>query len=561
MNYLNKKWFSGLLLAATALFFMPLGWRALWDSDEGRYAEIAREMLELKSWIVPHLNYVLYFEKPPLMYWLTAFSMTLFGQNAFAARFWCAAFGVLTVAVTMRLGREWKDDRVGILAGGVLATSLGFFALTQFLVLDMALTFWTTLTLLAAARILRERAPENVRKASYLAAAAVAGGILTKGPVAVVLPGAAFLLTALYTRMGAQLKKIPWKGALAFCGLIAAPWFVVVSLRYPFFVPFFFIHEHLARFLTTVHHREAPFYFFVPILFGGLLPWSFFLFKVGDRWLRHPGRSLKRDPVAALLVIWSVLVFIFFSLSQSKLFAYVLPIYPAAALLIAFEFDQACAQEPMPDWLGKGVACLIVLFIVLLALLKWPRELSFLSDPMIHIVWAQSGTFALVLGFGVFILVGVWGMRQTLACFGGIVVVQVLLLAALSSLSTQLDPFLSSRTLAEIVRQRSRPDERVAVYGVSYENHLQTLPFYAKRRVAVYGDPGELELGRDHAADAPAWFAPEGVAALDALFREPAGTWVLSDAEHWVAVEQSPSGNFFNKVAQEGRLLLFQKTR
>jgi len=559
MKDIDKKWFNGLLLASATLFFLPLGWRALWDSDEGRYAEIAREMLELKSWVVPHLNYVLYFEKPPLMYWLTALSMTLFGRNAFAARFWCAAFGVLTVAVTMRLGREWKNDRVGMMAGGILATSLGFFALTQFLVLDMALTFWTTLTLLAAGRILRDRAPEDVRKASHLAAVAVAGGILTKGPVALVLPGAAFLLAALYTRMGAQLKKIPWKGAAILCGAIAAPWFVVVSLRHPFFVPFFFIHEHVARFLTTVHHREAPFYFFIPVLFGGLLPWSFFFFKVGDRWLRHPGRTMKRDPVAALLVIWSLLVFIFFSLSQSKLFAYVLPIYPAAALLLALEFDEACAQEFMPAWLSRGLGCLIALLIGFLALLKWPRELPFLSDPMIRALWVQSGPFALVLAFSVFIFVGIGGMRRALTCFGGILMVQVLLLAALSSLSIQLDPFLSSRTLAYIVQERSRPEDKVVVYGVSYENHLQTLPFYAKRRVAVYGDPGELELGSRHAADAAVWFASES-SALEALLHEPAGTWGITDEEHWNALEQSPSKDLFAKVAQEGRLLLFQKT-
>ena len=137
--------------------------------------------------------------------------------------------------------------------------------------------------------------------------------------------------------------------------------------------------------------------------------------------------------------------------------------------------------------------------------------------------------------------------------------VQVLLLAALSSLSVQLDPFLSSRTLAGIVQERSQPSDKVIVYGVSYENHLQTLPFYARRRVAVYGDPGELDLGSRHATDAAAWFAPEN-AALEALLHEPAGTWGITDEEHWSALEQGPSGNLFDKIAQEGKLLLFQKT-
>src|SRR5580693_2006553 len=114
MKDLDKKLSTYLLLAVASLFYFPLGGHALWDSDEGRYAEIAREMLELKSWIVPHLNYVVYFEKPPLMYWLTAVSLAVFGQNAFAARFWCATFGLLTVWITMKIAREWKNERMAM---------------------------------------------------------------------------------------------------------------------------------------------------------------------------------------------------------------------------------------------------------------------------------------------------------------------------------------------------------------------------------------------------------------------------------------------------------------
>src|SRR5471032_843628 len=112
-NFLKRP-FSFLFLACASLFYLPLGMRALWASDEGRYAEIAREMLELKDWITPHLNYVVYFEKPPLMYWLTALSMRVLGPSAFAARFWCAGCGLLTVWITYLWGRNWKNERVGL---------------------------------------------------------------------------------------------------------------------------------------------------------------------------------------------------------------------------------------------------------------------------------------------------------------------------------------------------------------------------------------------------------------------------------------------------------------
>jgi len=557
-----------LLLAVATLFYLPLGAHALWDSDEGRYAEIAREMLELKSWIVPHLNYVVYFEKPPLMYWLTALSMAIFGQNAFAARFWCAAFGLLTVWVTMKLAQEWRGERAALLAGSILATSVGFFALTQFLVLDMALTFWITLALFASARILRERSPEEIRRASGLFAVATAGGILTKGPVALVLPLIAVGLAGRYARMSLPLKKIPWIFAAGLCFVIAAPWFILVSLRHPFFVPFFFIHEHFARYLTTVHHRTAPFYFFIPVFLVGLLPWSVFLPKVLSTWFSHRREPLKRDSTAALLVIWILFVLFFFSLSQSKLAGYILPVFPAAAILIAAEFDEACREESMPRWLGGGLAALIVLYSLFLILLKWPRPLSFLSDPATQALLSQSGMLPLVLGLGIFIFVGVWGMRQVLTCFGGVMLVQVLLLTTLSSLTAQLDPYFSTRLLAETISERAGPQDRIVAYGVSYENSLQTLPFYAQRRVAVFGDPGELTLGRDHTPDAArqtsgearqeaaAWFASEE-SAQAALLREPAGFWGVTDEEHWGALQQVSAS--FEKIDEQGHLVLFQR--
>ena len=206
MNWLSKRLSWVLLLASASLFYLPLGARALWNSDEGRYAEIAREMLELKDWISPHLNYVLYFEKPPLVYWLTAASLALFGHTEFAARFWCATFGLLTVGVTYLFGKHWKGEWAGLLSGGILATSLLFFALTQFLVLDMALTFWMTLALYAASRMLTERPPERVKRFTDLFALAVAGGVITKGLIGVVFPVVVLGLTVAYTRSWGQAR-------------------------------------------------------------------------------------------------------------------------------------------------------------------------------------------------------------------------------------------------------------------------------------------------------------------------------------------------------------------
>ena len=561
VNWLSKRLPWVLMAASATLFFLPLGGRALWNSDEGRYAEIAREMLVLKDWISPHLNYVLYFEKPPLMYWLTAASFAVFGLTEFAARFWCAAFGVLTVGVVYLIGKQWKNERTGLLTGCVLATSLGFFCLTQYLVLDMALTFWMALALYASVRILQERPPERVRRFSDLLAVAMAGGFLTKGPIGVLFPVMVLGLTLAYTRLGVQARKIPWQPAFILLIVLVSPWFVLVSLRHPFFPAFFFIHEHVARFLTTLHHRTASAFFFVPVLAVGFLPWSVFLPKVIRTALRNRGLAMKRDPVKALLVIWSAFIFIFFSVSQSKLAGYLLPIFPALALLVGALFEEVLEEENLSSWMMGGVVSLILVIVAGLAALKIPLAAPLFSDPVAAAIRSHADILCLVLGTSVFVLVGVWGMRQSWACLGGITMVQVLLLSTLSSTAPVLDPWLSNRGLARVLTLSAKPDDRIVAYGLSYEDVLQSLPFYTGRRIVIEGNPGELELGRQHAEEgADAWFLADP-GAQEALRGLPAGTWVVTSDGAVKYLRAAGALDPADLVAREGRLLLFHKVR
>lgn len=558
MKRLEEKlpWF--LALATASLFYFPLGTRALWDSDEGRYAEIAREMLDLKDWIIPHLNYVVYFEKPPLLYWLTALAMKVFGTNAFAARFWCATFGLLTVMVTYQMGKLWKNERLGLLAGSFLATSIGFFVLTQFLVLDMALTFWTTLTLWMAARLLTERSRPKIHRATYGMAIAIAGGFLTKGLVALALPVGVFLGVAMYHQLEAQIRKIPWEKAFVVGAGIIAPWFILVSSRHPQFLKFFFVHEHFQRYLTAIHHRTAPFYFFLPVILLGFLPWSVFLPKVWMTWFGHRRVALKRDVVGTLWIFWTLLVFIFFSASQSKLVGYLLPIFPTLALLVANEFAEALEEPTMPAWIGQGLGVLILTFVGLLCLLKIPKEILALATPEWSLFLGESGLLALVLGVGIFVFVGILGMRQTWAGLVGMMMVEVLFLNACAALAPLLDPYHSTRLVAQRLREQAGPRDKIIAYGISYEDHLQTLPFYVGQRIAVLGPFGELSLGQQVDPDASAWFVSEE-GALEALRNATLGTWGVTNKSHWDTLQQSDLAQSFQLQAHVGPLFLFRR--
>lgn len=558
--WLSQRLPTVVLTSAAALFFGPLGSRALWNSDEGRYAEIAREMIERGDWIVPHLNGVLYFEKPPLVYWLTAISFKIFGYGEFAARFWCAAFGWLTVGLVMLLARRWKDSRVAVLSGAVLATSLLFFALTQFLVLDMALTFWFTLALFAMTGILTERLPERVGRYAYILAFALGGGFLTKGLIALIFPCGVLFVLLLYTRSWSTLSKIPWKGCALIFVVLVAPWLVIISLRHPDFLTFFLIREHFSRFLTDVHHRSAPAYFFIPVLAAGFLPWTFVLPRVIREGLVHRCAALQRDPVRALLFAWVLLVTGFYSFSQSKLVAYIIPVFPALALLVGDALDRALEEPGVPAWLRNSLLAWAVVLGAGVAVLKLPQALPIFKDPSAMALRQQAGLLTFIMSLGVMALVGFWGMRRTSAAVAGLIVSSLLFYVALVPLSSALDPYLSNKGLAQLLAARAAPSDRIATYGIAYENVTQALAFYTRRRIAVYGDPGELTMGRDKADDRDQWFGERPEATLT-VCRLPIGSWVVTNEEYFKELAQSGGLRMWEPVSKEGKLLLFRKVR
>lgn len=560
MNRLFTRLETLLLMACAGLFFLPLGGHALWDSDEGRYAEIAREMLATRDWLIPHLNGVIYFEKPPFTYWMTALGLHISGLNEFGARCFAALFGWMTIAVICRIGRYWRSERAGLLAGTVAATSMLFYALTQYLVVDMILTFWLTLAMDAGLRLMKETAPATLRLAGIAVAVAVAGAFLTKGLLGLVVPGIAFGVVWIRYRPAVGLRRLPWVWMIGIFAVLALPWVIAVSRQYPFFPTFFFVHEHVARFLTHVHHRSGPPYYFVPVVLIGFLPWVVFLPSVMKGWLANRGAALHRDPTAAVLVIWAVFIFVFFSLSGSKLPAYMLPLIPALALLTGEFFDRQFDAEAPSRPLLWGVDALIVFFLGLLILLKWTPGPRFMAEPPVSWVVDQSGMLGLVLALCAMILVGAWGLRRASAVFGGVLIAQTFFLGSITAMLPVLDPWFSTKALASIVATRAGPDDPVIVYGVAYETYVQSLAFYTRRRLVIEGPSGELALGQAHAPDAATWFTDTDNATA-AVKRAPVGSWVVTDKEYWDKLGEADGQELFEQVEKSGRLILLQKTQ
>src|SRR5271167_4603924 len=265
-------------LLAAILYLPGLGKPALWEPDEGRYAEIAREMVISGDYVTPRDDFELYFEKPPLVYWAEAGAIHAFGVNEFAVRLPAALFSIGQVVVTAALADAVLGPTAGFFAALALALSPLFFGFARFATLDPALAFFLTAALSAFYFSARDGSFSSpaARRWMLISAAMLATGTLAKGPVALLLGGAIPLIWLAFERRLREIAQLP----LVQCAIIYAafvlPWFVLMEARNPGFLNFFFIHEHLQRYVTSNEHGWGP-WFFVPIVTGGIWPWIFFV--------------------------------------------------------------------------------------------------------------------------------------------------------------------------------------------------------------------------------------------------------------------------------------------
>lgn len=481
-----------LFLTFGILCFQFLGKFPLMEPDEGRYSEIPREMLERGDFITPTLNYVKYFEKPPLLYWLNALSFSIFGQNEFAARFPCTLAGLLTVLCTYWLGRELFGRRCGMLAAVVVGTSAGFIPQARINLTDMPLTFCLTLCLGAYILAVRD---SGGRKGLYyhLFYLGAALAVLAKGLIGIVFPGAIIVLFLLWRRKWGLLREMRLLTGIPLFLLVAAPWFILVSLRNPEFARFFFIHEHFERFLTTVHRRYEPFWYFIPVLLLTMFPWSAALpAALRSAWRE---RNSERGEILSWLAIWAIFIFLFFSKSNSKLIPYILPTVPPLALMLAVIMENAIERGVktlrIESLIMSGIFLLAGAVAPFYPLLARKNDLGAGAAIGVGIVLLAAGGVALL------------GIKRDspLQLFASLGIGTALLAVILShTVYSGMAEKRTAKPLALMVLEQAGPDAVVASFGYD-----QTLPFYAKRRTVVVGNVGELEFGSKQ-GDQSAWF-------------------------------------------------------
>jgi 4-amino-4-deoxy-L-arabinose transferase-like glycosyltransferase len=495
---LSARWtYLGLSALVAVLWFATLPLRPLFNPDEGRYAEIPREMLAAGDWVIPHLNGLAYIEKPPLQYWATAAALAVFGNGEFAARFYTACCALATLGVVWLVAWTLWQTAAAWRAAAVLSSMLLFVVLGQLLTLDMSLTFYVTLSL--AGFLLAQQATRGAdavvpspsssralqRRWMLIAWAAAALGVLTKGLVAAAIPVAVLVLYSAYSR-----DFSPWRRLHAALGLpvflaIAVPWHWIAALRMPGFLQFFFVHEHLSRYLTPSADRQEAWWFFVAVFALGSIPWTLPALRVvAVGWRRRVPRG-QFDPVL-FLWIWVVFICLFFSLSDSKLIPYILPAMPALALLMAASPAAAVRRDVWVTALLTLVAAVAAgaasLFGPrLLAATDRSHYFALVAKPLAEIaaLLAVSGLFVLLerrrdsTRAAVFLGTG-W-------CLAGL-----LLMRAAGAVA----PLYSGAALAHAVGAVA---PEVPVYSIRLYD--QTLPFYWRHTFKLVAYRGELDFG------------------------------------------------------------------
>jgi 4-amino-4-deoxy-L-arabinose transferase-like glycosyltransferase len=489
-------WPARLLLTVCAflVFFGGLGSIPLLEPDEGRYAEIPREMLARGDFVTPHLNGVLYLEKPPLYYWLNAGAMAVLGRTELACRLASACLGLAGLGLAWALGRSMGAGGgrgTGLLATTFLGTAPLYVALARANIIDMTLSFFlgATLTCFWLAQE-REKGERGERLLWYGLFASAALATLTKGLIGFVIPGAVIFFYLLLTRRWRLLLRVPWVGGIALFLAIAAPWHVLAAQRNPEFLWFYFVHEHLLRYTTSEAMREAPFWYFAPVLVLGLLPWSGLLPAAATLFRRG---WLRERPELVFLAVWAGFVFLFFSASHSKLIPYVLPACLPLAVLFALSLERTGSIGRTRSWARRG----LLVGAVVLALLALP----FLWAALGRVARYSPETSPLLLAFALStlaaaLLAAVLGWRRGPEGRGlaALTLASSLFIGCIWAVGPRVGRYRSSKEIAGVLNARLRPGDEV----YSFRCYPQSLPVYLDREIGVAHFRTELGWGIDH---------------------------------------------------------------
>jgi 4-amino-4-deoxy-L-arabinose transferase-like glycosyltransferase len=488
--------FAWLVIAAVPVYFLALGANSIWDANEAFYVETPRQMVLSGDWITPYWNAELRVNKPVLSYWIVGALYQLFGVSVAVERFGIALGAVGIIAGTFVIGRALTSSGVGWLAALIVATAPRVVMFSRRIFIDVYLTLFTTVAL--ACFVLAVRHPERRRRYLRLMYVAIGLGVLTKGPVALVLPGAVAVAWMVMERRLSDIRHMSLVSGAAIVIAIVAPWYVALYFTHGWGpVVGFFVGENVTRFTTSMVPGDRNVLFYLPVLFGDLFPWApMLLVPIASAWRR---RGEAEDPshaaIRRLLWTWIVVFVGAFSLSETKQDLYIYPVVPAVAALVA-DALKTSAWGRLHAWPGRALVA-----VSLLSITGAATALYLFSSGYYQLSSVPTAAAMLIVG-SAFVIVAVVRrtperalvtLAATFVAFNYVFVWRVL---------PELERLKPAVPLAEAFRQRASQTVDLADFNGALP---PSFVFYVDRSVQRVGD-------LDHAV---------------AFFANPRGGWML----------------------------------
>jgi 4-amino-4-deoxy-L-arabinose transferase-like glycosyltransferase len=482
-----SRWLWLLLTVFAVIWFSNIEYRKLIKPDEGRYAEIPREMVASGNWVTPRLNGLKYFEKPPLQYWTTAVAYEAFGEHQWTSRLWVSLTGFAGVFLVWFAGARLFGRDAGRYAAAVLGSCMLYALMAHINTLDMGVTFFITLGIVGMLLAQHENTTHRARW-MWLAWSALGFAVLSKGLIGLVLPGTALVIYSALQRDIGVWKRMHWGVGVALFLLVTAPWFYLVMKANPEFFQKFFIYEHFTRFMTKQLGRYQPWYYFVPVLLFGMLPWTLLMLDVVINTWKNSARVDKAFNPERFLLVWTIFIYVFFTISDSKLPSYLLPMFPALALLMGKQL--ATMAERRLFWQ------LVPVLPVVVALLVISVFASRFGDTQQQIQLYGKYAHWLVAA----LLVWLSGLIASLVLLHRRSKLPAVLILAFASLvagqlgGSGYNTIAKERSgyyIAQAIRPLVKPDEPF----YSIKMYEQTLPFYLNRTFTLVAYQDEMAFG------------------------------------------------------------------
>lgn len=498
-------------------YLVWLGTHALFTPDEGRYSEVAREMIATGDYITPRLDGVAFLDKPILYYWLQASAIKVFGLKEWALRFWPAFIALFGCVITYIAGRFLFDRRTGIFAAIILATNPLYYGAAHYANLDLEVAVLISVTLLFS--LIALQATSNRQRTLFILLAYVFCGLaaLTKGLIGIAFPAMVIGSWIILLNRWSVVKQMRlFSGAIIFI-TITAPWYFLVQHANPQFFHFFFVTQQFERFLTKADfNNPTVFWFYIPVVLAGFLPWSLFVLQALGQQIKKVWQNRKQHQATLFLLLWVVIIFLFFSFPKSKTVGYILPIFPALSLITGNYISQRVEQVKNKVLFFETISFIILSIMIVIACLFVPHIKSMEIERGLIPYLNDTAALFFFAGIAACYLLYKNSITKLFACLTITATAFLLILLTSATAINQK----TIKPLAMQLKSISTPQDEI----VTYYRYYQDLPLYLERRITIVADWHATDIMHNDNWVRELWF---GMPFQDT------SAWLIENSDFW----------------------------